>query len=379
MVLAVYIIDNLPKASFNKGVFFIYLIKPVLWLGIFTICILLPKVRYGGKNKHKKFLRGWVIYLAVFYIALKVLGGLIHGFGKSPYKLTFLGILQNLFLFLSVLIGKEYSRSYLVNNANKKHFNISLVITTVIFTLISLPISGMMALKDNFDVIRFVGEQVLPQLSLNILASYLVYLGGPMLSILYIGITQGIQYISPILGDLKWITNAIIGILAPIFSFMFIQYAYLKESRQMKRKNSEKDKPLGWITTAFASVMIVWFFVGVFPIYPSVIITGSMKPVIDPGDMVIVKKLKGSEVKEGDIIQYKKDDIYIFHRIIKVVEDKNQVKYQAKGDNNSVEDRELVSAEMIKGRVIKVIPKVGWPTILIRDKRNDVPKEQVEF
>lgn len=378
-VLCVYILDNLPYLNINKNTMYIYVAKPVIWLLFFVIILFLPKAKYKTKAKYKQLLRGWVLYLAAFYMALRAFGGLIHGFGKSPYNLSFLGIIQNLFLFISVLIGREVARGYLVNNRRKKDININLVVITFLFSLTSIPLSKVINIQNSLDLIRFIGEEVLPQISLNIFATYLVLLGGPVLSIIYIGITQGIQYISPILGDLKWITSAIIGILAPIFSFMFLQYAYLKESKEIKIRNFKKEKPLGWIITSFISVMIIWFFVGVFPLYPSVIVTGSMMPMIKPGDMVIVKKVKSSEVKLGEVIQYRQDDIYIFHRVVDIMEEKGEVAYQAKGDNNSVPDADLVSPAMIKGKVIKVIPKIGWPTLLLRDKRNDVDREKVEF
>ena len=47
------------------------------------------------------------------------------------------------------------------------------------------------------------------------------------------------------------------------------------------------------ILTGVTGVLIIWFAVGLFPIYPSVIITGSMEPLIKPGDIVLLKKTDG--------------------------------------------------------------------------------------
>lgn len=383
-LIFLYIFDNAPWISINKNAYYIYLGKPLMWLALFFMLIFLPKPVYMGKSRYKKFVRSWIIYLGGFYIALKIVGGLIHGFGKSPYNLSPFGIIQNLFLFFSVLMGREHARSYLINNhgrskGGKNLFNYRIFIITFIFIFISIPLSRVFSIKTSFDIIRFAGEYLLPQISLNIFCTYLVMLGGAEFSILYLGIVQSLQYLSPILGDLKWITSSIIGILAPIFSFMFLQYAYLKESKEIKAKFSKKERPLGWIATSFFSVMIIWFFVGVFPVYPSVIVTGSMMPMIKPGDIVIVKKIKSEEVKFKDVVQYKQENIYIFHRIIDIVEENSAVKYKAKGDNNSAPDSELILPEAIKGKVIKVIPKAGLPALLLRDKKNEVPRERVEF
>lgn len=46
--------------------------------------------------------------------------------------------------------------------------------------------------------------------------------------------------------------------------------------------------------------------------------TGSMSPTIEKGDIVIIKI--GDEIKENDIITYKKDNVLITHRISKINE-----------------------------------------------------------
>lgn len=107
-----------------------------------------------------------------------------------------------------------------------------------------------------------------------------------------------------------------------------------------------------------------------------------MKPLIHPGDMVLISKMKNIEdidnLKEGDIIQFKRGNILITHRIVEILNEKNVKQYRTKGDNNSVSDKQTVKPEDIKGRMISVIPKVGWPTLLLKSS-DDIPIEDVEF
>lgn len=379
MLAIIYIVDNLSVFTFNKKSYFIYGIKPALWFLVILFIIKLPKLRGSAKTKYKKFLREWVITLAVFYIVIQVMGGFIQGFGTSPYDLSSFGILKNMTLLLSTLIGKEKIRSYLVNNGSKDTLWPRMTFAAILLALSGISINKALSLKGSFEIMKFFGETVLPQLSMSIMAVYLVYLGTEKLSIIYLGIIQGVLYISPILPNLQWIATAIIGGLCPIFGMMLLQYFYQKESKELKRKDINKEKPIGLILTSLISVIIIWFSIGVFPVYPSVIATGSMKPLINPGDVVLVKRLKEADIKIGDIVAYKKDNIFIFHRITKLVEEKNQIKYETKGDNNSIADSELVSIDMIKGRVIKVVPKIGWPTLLLKDSRNKIEKGKVEF
>jgi signal peptidase I len=128
---------------------------------------------------------------------------------------------------------------------------------------------------------------------------------------------------------------------------------------------------------------IIWFAVGVFPIYPSVIATGSMKPMIKPGDIILVKKIVDMDginsLKEGDVIQFQRDSMLISHRIIEVVNDEKEgIQFITKGDNNSGEDTDFVRPEDIKGTIEQVVPKIGWVTLLIKSDK-DVDLDKIEF
>jgi dTDP-4-dehydrorhamnose reductase len=61
-----------------------------------------------------------------------------------------------------------------------------------------------------------------------------------------------------------------------------------------------------------------------------------------------------------------------------IVNDKDEIKYCTKGDNNSAVDPQLVKGESIKGKVVYTIPKIGWPTLFLKG-RNDIDKSKVEF
>ena len=120
------------------------------------------------------------------------------------------------------------------------------------------------------------------------------------------------------------------------------------------------------VATAFA-----WFCVGVFPVYPSVILTGSMEPLIMPGDVVLVHKILNEdeiyELSEGDIINFKRGNIIITHRIKEVFKDEaGNVSFETKGDNNNAVDEEKVQPNDVKGTVIKVVPKIGLPTLILK-------------
>jgi signal peptidase I len=378
IMLSIYLLESIQFFSFNKTSFFIYNVKPLIWAVVILIIYFFPRIKPIGKIRLNSYLQWWVGYLAIIYVLLMLGGGLIYGFGKSPYDMSPKGIIRNIFIALLPLICKELMRAYLINSIKEKKIFVAIFILAVLYTLLGVPLNRLMGLKGGLETLEYVGENILPELSKNIIAGNLVYLGGAYLSIIYLGIIQAFYWLSPILPDLNWIAKAVIGTLCPVFSLMFIEYLYSLQLKPRKKTYNEKENPLGWIATITFALGIIWFAAGVFPIYPSVIATGSMIPMIYPGDVVLVRKMDGKDAKLGDVIQYKSADIFIFHRVISISEEKNQLKFQAKGDNNSRADSELVDPGLIKGKVIKVIPKIGWPSLLLKS-RNSIPKESVEF
>ena len=98
-----------------------------------------------------------------------------------------------------------------------------------------------------------------------------------------------------------------------------------------------------------------------------VVLTGSMLPQIQVKDVVVTKKTKPTDLKEGDVITFASADTrflgtIITHRIIKKNYDAQTKSYtfQTKGDNNNVADSALVPQNNIYGKVILKIPKLGY-------------------
>ena len=74
-----------------------------------------------------------------------------------------------------------------------------------------------------------------------------------------------------------------------------------------------------------------------------IIVSPSMKPAINPGDLIFVRKVDVDKIKEGDIITFKNEDMVATHRAIKI--DKNTI--TTKGDSNNVEDYPIDKKEVI--------------------------------
>lgn len=99
---------------------------------------------------------------------------------------------------------------------------------------------------------------------------------------------------------------------------------------------------------------------------PFITLSGSMQSEIYAGDLAVVKEIDTSELKAGDIIAFRQDDIVITHRIINIVEENGQKRFITKGDYNNFEDVYPVYEDMIEGKFMFKIAKLGNVAIFIQ-------------
>lgn len=360
-----------------------YYVLPIMWLSILCIMVfIMPRIHPVIRITKQEYIYFESMIFAFIILAIQYLAGiLIYTVGKTPYDLSPKGIWMNVLSVFLPFIVIEYIRSYVINSFCRKK-NIALFIFIILLTtLININIQKIVSLKSLEDITIYIAKEAGPELCKNIVLSYLVLYGGPIASICYGGILLVFHWFSPILPDLNWLAQGVIGIVVPIFEVMLIIEKYDKQYINKRKAKMEMKDTLSWAFTLILSVLIIWFVVGVFPIFPSVIVTGSMEPLIYPGDVILVKQFYSEEeikaLQAGDIIYFERDDIVITHRILAVIYEENgKYSFQTKGDNNSVEDIRLVLPEEVKGKYVFSIPKIGYPTFWLKsnqlEQRDDV-------
>ena len=96
-----------------------------------------------------------------------------------------------------------------------------------------------------------------------------------------------------------------------------------------------------------------------FGIGSAVVLSGSMEPEISVGDLLIIYESKNYEV--GDVVVYQSGRIAVTHRIVSISGDE----VITRGDANNAED-EPITLERIKGKVVMIIPCVGYLVNIIK-------------
>ena len=88
-----------------------------------------------------------------------------------------------------------------------------------------------------------------------------------------------------------------------------------------------------------------------------IVLTGSMKPTLNEGDIVFVKESK--EIQKDDIIAFREENSVITHRVYEIYQEDGKDYYITKGDANSGTDTQLLSSSDIEGKYVFKIPFVG--------------------
>lgn len=89
---------------------------------------------------------------------------------------------------------------------------------------------------------------------------------------------------------------------------------------------------------------------GVFGVKPAVVLSGSMEPTIQTGDLIAVTDCDPTALHEGDVVCYLSSGKAITHRIASVTTGEDgQLRYVTQGDANNAADRLPVTIDQVQG------------------------------
>lgn len=360
------------------NVIYLYIINPIFWIGlsIFLRCVL-------GKNienrKLKKQVMEYTIIATLVFIIVYMLSGLFVTFGKNPYNTTSIGLLHNLWITGVILVAKEFVRYKLINNVYEKDKNKIAIIITVIYVIIDIEMTRFIGTNITvFSVVKYSIQTVMPNIAKNLLFSYIAINGNYIASIVYQIVTNLYFWISPILPNAPWVMTAIIDITIPVVLLLYIRYIKNKLNILRNKENIINSDPKNIIPLVVAIILAIWFAIGIFPIKPVAIASGSMEEELHIGDVAIIQKCNANDVNVGDIIEYQMDGYTVIHRIIEKKQRKGEFYFVTKGDNNNSPDSEEVREDQLIGKVIFKIRYLGYPAIWLHIVEENEQMVQVE-
>ncbi|QKY18066.1 signal peptidase I [Halorubrum sp. CBA1229] len=93
-----------------------------------------------------------------------------------------------------------------------------------------------------------------------------------------------------------------------------------------------------------------------------VVLSGSMEPTINTGDVVVVDDVDPADIEERDVITYLRSgsDTPTTHRVVGINEDGGERSFVTQGDANDDPDASPVAASEVRGQVVFTIPYIGY-------------------
>lgn len=363
------------KLVFNINAIYLYIINPLFWI---TLAVFL-KIAIGKsyqKSRIKKEVIQYILIAVIIYILTYMISGLFITFGNNPYFTTVKGFLINLWMFGTVIISKEYIRYRLINNVYENDKKEIAILVSLIYIIIEIGLNKYVNTKITLlFALKDICQNLIPLIAKNVLYSYISMKSDWKPASIYELFTKLYLWLSPILPNAPWIMVAIIETTIPTILFFYIRYANSKNSEIKSRQEIENVNPKNSIPLVVLVILVIWFAIGVFPIKPIAIASGSMEKELYVGDVVIVKKCNANDIVNGDIIQYQMKGYTVIHRVIEKKQKNGEYYFTTKGDNNPSEDKESVKEEQVLGKVIFKVKYLGYPAIWLNIIQSN---EQVE-
>ena len=363
------------KLVFNINAIYLYIINPLFWI---TLAVFL-KIAIGKsyqKSRIKKEVIQYILIAVIIYILTYMISGLFITFGNNPYFTTVKGFLINLWMFGTVIISKEYIRYRLINNVYENDKKEIAILVSLIYIIIEIGLNKYVNTKITLlFALKDICQNLIPLIAKNVLYSYISMKSDWKPASIYELFTKLYLWLSTILPNAPWIMVAIIETTIPTILFFYIRYANSKNSEIKSRQEIENVNPKNSIPLVVLVILVIWFTIGVFPIKPIAIASGSMEKELYVGDVVIVKKCNANDIDNGDIIQYQMKGYTVIHRVIEKKQKNGEYYFTTKGDNNPSEDKESVKEEQVLGKVIFKVKYLGYPAIWLNIIQSN---EQVE-
>lgn len=158
VLLGLLMLSVMQNARLNGGLLLVYVVRPALWLLLaYLTGVRFSKQRFLGNLRIASALRSVGTLIAVLQISASVMFGLIEGFGRSPYSFSAMGIILNVWLLVTEVLGMEISRAWLVNKMARRQKPRFIVLVTFLYVSTLVSLRGLLKVTDKIKFIRLFG------------------------------------------------------------------------------------------------------------------------------------------------------------------------------------------------------------------------------
>jgi signal peptidase I len=111
-------------------------------------------------------------------------------------------------------------------------------------------------------------------------------------------------------------------------------------------------------------IALPWAFLGWSP---TLVTSGSMQPLVSPGDVVMIRPAAPEELVANTVVLYDRPDTgRVLHRIVEVLPDGTFI---TRGDANPSDDSGVLRADQVEGAAVLAVPWIGRPSLWLSEGR----------
>ncbi len=365
IIIAIYLIVTV-NLSIYKASIYANIVNPIFW-GCMSIYFIQELRKYQIRlSRNKKYFK-YMLIISFINVLINFYLGFVLGFSKSPYNHNILVIIKNIFIKIIPVIGIEITRAIMIktNKNNKK----AIILVTLMILLTELDYHTIVDLFcDRKAVFEYICGNVVPLIESSMLYTYLTLKCSYSLTLTFRIINETSILLLPILTDMNWFAKGSFQIISVLVIFLLFQARFIEGSIERKRTPLIVLEKIAYSIIIIFCVLLIFFMLGIFKYEPITILSSSMKPTFNRNDVVIYKKLSEEELQKipkDSIIIYSIKNQNIAHRVVDIIKQDNNVKYQTKGDSNNTPDSNLVETNQIKGIYIFHIKHIGFPSVCL--------------
>ena len=332
----------------------------LLPLAVLT-CLLIKKRTSLSINKREVLLIASII--AVLYVVLFEMTGLVFGFYTNPYFVSSKTFFTTVLPLAAIIVEIEIIRYVLLMQKNKLVSAVSFMICVLADVLAYSNIAGITTFNRFMDLI---GLTLFPAISANIYYHYVSKNYGALPNIAFRIISTLYIYFVPSTTGMNDSLVACIKLIVPLIMLAFISALFAKEKKNAVRRGEKLSLASSFIAVVFV-VGVAMLISCQFRFGALVIATESMTGEINKGDMIIYEQYDDQAIKVGQVIVFTDGPSKIVHRVVRIERFGSEVRYYTKGDANPTEDSGYRTDADIVGLTDVKIAYVGYPTLWIRE------------
>ncbi len=343
------------------------ILKNFLYMDIFLLILLIIfKYAFGFEKDNHRYIKDIMVNFLIIYLASFIVYyiiGIFIGFVRTDNFLNWYGISNFLVPMAIMIILKEYLRAQILTKCEKS--KLLTVYTCIAFIVLDFAnTANLKTLTNSYSVFLFIALTVLPIVSNNVACTYIARKIGYKPNIFWLIVAKMYALILPIVPDAGMYIESLIEFLFP-FALMHNVYSlFIKRAKDIPISYVKKRVFVEVPALALIVFVLAYFVSGLFRYYAIAVATGSMRPNIEVGDVVIVdQKVDYKDLKVGEVIAYKYNNVVIVHRLTDIAVIGDDYYFYTKGDANNAMDNYIIYPNTIIGRAGLRLPFIGLPTV----------------